>query len=250
MSRKSSFYRMLFWNLLNVVRTRLHNRQMRLVLTIFQFLLPIEKNLHMDCATGRGSLVKMKKLYQYVLKIFVQQVPSIEAILESLAVAFTSEETKKDGPVGDVPYNSKVEGGSITFDFNSSKSEATSNINEGVEHIPSKAHETDTEKVNVPSVAAPVQLASSEEKLKEHGCASDSDSNFVKQGAAANNENGNLDNLSVSNRIPRGEGETSFSASAPLSGLITYSGPIAYSGSISLRSDSSTTSTRSFAFPV
>ncbi|XP_031099196.1 uncharacterized protein LOC116003173 [Ipomoea triloba] len=40
------------------------------------------------------------------------------------------------------------------------------------------------------------------------------------------------------------DGETSFSAAGSLSALI------AYSGSISLRSDSSTTSTRSFAFPV
>ncbi|WCJ35782.1 18S pre-ribosomal assembly protein gar2-related [Euphorbia peplus] len=47
------------------------------------------------------------------------------------------------------------------------------------------------------------------------------------------------------------EGESSFSAAGvPISGLISYSGPITYSGSLSLRSDSSTTSTRSFAFPV
>ncbi|OWM89439.1 hypothetical protein CDL15_Pgr024187 [Punica granatum] len=45
-------------------------------------------------------------------------------------------------------------------------------------------------------------------------------------------------------------GEASFSMVGPVSGLITYSGPIAFSGSLSLRSDSSTTSTRSFAFPV
>ncbi|GER31884.1 18S pre-ribosomal assembly protein gar2-related [Striga asiatica] len=38
-------------------------------------------------------------------------------------------------------------------------------------------------------------------------------------------------------------GETSFSA-------VTYSGPIALSGSLSYRSDASTTSTRSFAFPI
>ncbi|KAG9152863.1 hypothetical protein Leryth_012492 [Lithospermum erythrorhizon] len=44
-----------------------------------------------------------------------------------------------------------------------------------------------------------------------------------------------------------GIGETSFSA---VSGRITYSGPITISGSTSLRSDSSATSTRSFAFPV
>ncbi|CAA0828780.1 18S pre-ribosomal assembly protein gar2-related [Striga hermonthica] len=39
------------------------------------------------------------------------------------------------------------------------------------------------------------------------------------------------------------QGETSFSA-------VTYSGPIALSGSLSHRSDASTTSTRSFAFPI
>lgn len=40
------------------------------------------------------------------------------------------------------------------------------------------------------------------------------------------------------------DGETSFTAAGSISALV------AYSGSISLRSDSSTTSTRSFAFPV
>ncbi|CAJ1931821.1 unnamed protein product [Sphenostylis stenocarpa] len=45
-------------------------------------------------------------------------------------------------------------------------------------------------------------------------------------------------------------GESSFSAIGPMSGRISYSGPVPYSGSISLRSDSSTTSTRSFAFPI
>ncbi|XP_048318455.2 uncharacterized protein LOC107408546 [Ziziphus jujuba] len=54
----------------------------------------------------------------------------------------------------------------------------------------------------------------------------------------------------VSSRFQYGQGESSFSAAGPLSSLINFSGPIAYSGNISLRSDSSTTSTRSFAFPV
>ncbi|KAI3429216.1 uncharacterized protein J3R85_008648 [Psidium guajava] len=50
-------------------------------------------------------------------------------------------------------------------------------------------------------------------------------------------------------------GESSFSVAGPMSGSITYSGPITYSGSLSLRSlslrsDSSATSTRSFAFPI
>lgn len=59
------------------------------------------------------------------------------------------------------------------------------------------------------------------------------------------------DNIATINPVQRGEGgESSFSVAGPVSGLITYSGPIAFSGSISLRSDSSTTSTRSFAFPI
>ncbi|CAH2045554.1 unnamed protein product [Thlaspi arvense] len=49
-----------------------------------------------------------------------------------------------------------------------------------------------------------------------------------------------------------GFGETSFSAAdaVSISGHITYSGPIAFSGSLSVRSDASTTSGRSFAFPI
>lgn len=44
--------------------------------------------------------------------------------------------------------------------------------------------------------------------------------------------------------------EPNFSGPSIMSGPVSRSGHIAYSGSISLRSDSSTTSTRSFAFPV
>ncbi|KAJ7943294.1 18S pre-ribosomal assembly protein gar2-related [Quillaja saponaria] len=58
------------------------------------------------------------------------------------------------------------------------------------------------------------------------------------------------DTHAIVGRVQHSLGESSFSAIGPLSSLINYSGPVAYSGSISLRSDSSTTSTRSFAFPV
>ncbi|GAA0178777.1 chaperone [Lithospermum erythrorhizon] len=61
------------------------------------------------------------------------------------------------------------------------------------------------------------------------------------------NHDGTPKNVSFRDQSMAGVGETSFSA---VSGRITYSGPIAVSGSTSLRSDSSTTSTRSFAFPV
>lgn len=45
-------------------------------------------------------------------------------------------------------------------------------------------------------------------------------------------------------------GETSFSMTDPVSSLISCLDPVAYSGSLSERSDSSTTSTGSFAFPM
>ncbi|XP_050372156.1 flocculation protein FLO11-like [Argentina anserina] len=50
--------------------------------------------------------------------------------------------------------------------------------------------------------------------------------------------------------VQRDLGDSSFAATGHVSSLINNSGPILYSGSISLRSDSSATSTRSFAFPV
>lgn len=49
-----------------------------------------------------------------------------------------------------------------------------------------------------------------------------------------------------------GFGETSFSAAeaVSISGHISYSGPVVVSGRLSVRSDASTTSGRSFAFPM
>lgn len=66
----------------------------------------------------------------------------------------------------------------------------------------------------------------------------------------AGHEDAISDISAVGSEIQKSQGESSFSMAAPVSGLITYSGPMSYSGSVSLRSDSSTTSTRSFAFPI
>lgn len=66
----------------------------------------------------------------------------------------------------------------------------------------------------------------------------------------ASHEDAISDISAVGSEIQKSQGESSFSMAAPVSGLITYSGPMSYSGSVSLRSDSSTTSTRSFAFPM
>ncbi|KAM7496570.1 hypothetical protein LguiA_020984 [Lonicera macranthoides] len=58
------------------------------------------------------------------------------------------------------------------------------------------------------------------------------------------------DNLYGATHVHLYDGESSFSMLGHVSSLITYSGPIPFSGSISLRSDSSTTSTLSLAFPL
>ena len=67
---------------------------------------------------------------------------------------------------------------------------------------------------------------------------------------ASEQADGKLDDRAIMNQIRPSLGESSFSVIGPVSGRLSYSGPVPYSGSISLRSDSSTTSTRSFAFPV
>ncbi|KAL2542826.1 Dentin sialophosphoprotein-like [Abeliophyllum distichum] len=59
-------------------------------------------------------------------------------------------------------------------------------------------------------------------------------------------ERRNSDSFSVIAQVQCDDGESSFSAS----GFTTYSGPIAYSRSLSVQSDSSTTSTQFFTFPV
>ncbi|XP_044490202.1 uncharacterized protein LOC123214481 isoform X2 [Mangifera indica] len=119
-----------------------------------------------------------------------------------------SEESTNSSMDEKLLYNSKVETGSITFDFNAS---------------------------------APTSRGREECSLngdsKQNGTADTSKLEYAPR-------------LSVSSQVPNSVGESSFSATGPTSGLITYSGPIAYSGSLSLRSDSSTTSTRSFAFPI
>ncbi|KAE9595691.1 hypothetical protein Lalb_Chr17g0341461 [Lupinus albus] len=61
---------------------------------------------------------------------------------------------------------------------------------------------------------------------------------------------GKSNDVAVLSLIHDSLGESSFSGVGHGSSRIHYSGPVPYSGSISLRSESSTTSTRSFAFPV
>ncbi|KAK3039782.1 hypothetical protein RJ639_027095 [Escallonia herrerae] len=138
------------------------------------------------------------------------QVSHREASPQISDVLPTDEDSDKSSPTKDLSYDSKVESGTITFDFDSCKPAASSG-----DEIPENVCEKPLDSENMPSY-----------------------------------EDGFSGNLSALRQVHRGEGESSFSVAGPASGLITYSGPIAYSGSISLRSDSSTTSTRSFAFPI
>ncbi|KAG6654086.1 hypothetical protein CIPAW_05G121600 [Carya illinoinensis] len=143
-----------------------------------------------------------------------------DQMLASPTLVPTTELSNSSSAVNELFYNSKVESCSITFDFDSLEPSASGRL-EGLENGDSECHETQkTSKV----------------------------------------ENGFSDAHTVSRRHQHalgetsfsavGRGEESFSAVGTLSSLINYSGPMGYSGSISLRSDSSTTSTRSFAFPV
>lgn len=145
---------------------------------------------------------------------------TVDHMLASLTLVPATELSNGSSTVNQLFYNSKVESGSITFDFDSLEHAASGRM-EGLENGNSECRETQkTSKV----------------------------------------ENGFSDAHTVSRRHQHALGETSFSAVSrgeescsavgTLSSLINYSGPMGYSGSISRRSDSSTTSTRSFAFPM
>uniref|UniRef100_A0A7C9AC21 Uncharacterized protein n=1 Tax=Opuntia streptacantha TaxID=393608 RepID=A0A7C9AC21_OPUST len=124
----------------------------------------------------------------------------------------SKEPAEKDTAVV-LPYNSKVESGSIVLDFNSSAM------------VPGKEEE---EKLPPNEVVANPPEAQS---MSRH-------------------DDGALASITVSGMDKRVHGETSFSAAMPPPASITYTGPHAHTGSVSLRSESSAGSTRSFAFPV
>ncbi|CAK9313122.1 unnamed protein product [Citrullus colocynthis] len=127
-------------------------------------------------------------------------------------------------------YNNEFENGSIAINFNSISSMANG----------------EEEHHGNPNLNSPAPMTSNEETEECHGR---SDSVIGTQGST-NLDYRTSDSRLVSSQNPHNIGESSFSAVDPPASLVTYSGPIAYSGSISLRSESSTTSTRSFAFPV
>ncbi|XP_035542659.1 uncharacterized protein LOC108983598 isoform X2 [Juglans regia] len=134
-------------------------------------------------------------------------------ILATPNLVSAAEESNNSSPVNEFFYNSKEERGGITFDSDS-LAPAASARQEGPE----------------------TQNTSKFENLISDAHDTDSRQLHHSQGETS---------FSAA-----GQGEEVFPVVGTFSSLINYSGPIAYSGNVSLRSDSSATSTRSFAFPI
>ncbi|KAI4357964.1 hypothetical protein L6164_001876 [Bauhinia variegata] len=130
---------------------------------------------------------------------------------------------------------------------------------------PDELENKDEEAVLASPATAPIVNDSNSDGMAENGSITDkldpaacskeeheqvSGSKRMETQNMAEAANGKHDEQVVTNEFRQSLGESSFSAVGPVSARISYSGPVPYSGSISLRSDSSTTSTRSFAFPV
>lgn len=123
-------------------------------------------------------------------------------------------ESKLSHGLGETTADNLVKSGDATFNFDS----VGTNSNNAEEHKEDKAHQS---------------------------CKSD----VLNQGI----EDTATDGATASNQNPvlhPSRGEPSFSGLSSLPGPIITSGRIPFSGSISYRSDSSTTSARSFAFPI
>ncbi|KAG8383004.1 hypothetical protein BUALT_Bualt05G0138700 [Buddleja alternifolia] len=205
---------------------------------------------------------------------------------------------KEDVQPSSLDYNSQVERGAITFNFNSPSpavAEVTNGITENVKEQPldsgnllehkdedaghvqcnsSKDQSVHEQSINIqdnglsndfsaPSQAECVSSKNVNDENVHHESPTDEDENcddLSSEGQVRNSvssdgltgepcvcehEHWNTGDDPVVSQV-KCEGELSFSAAS----LITYSGPIAYSGSLSVRSDSSATSARSFAFPI
>ncbi|KAL6538824.1 hypothetical protein OROMI_025150 [Orobanche minor] len=178
--------------------------------------------------------------------------------------AVSEEDVQANSPT----YNSKVESGSITFNFSDNvqaqctsssvgflheeslsvedKNPNTSSASSEIHSLSSKNSNDENDREQQKDVisddfSSDSQVQSPSDKSQ---CSTNDDAPAVEPSDGAKQERGGSvnDNTAVS-QLQYEQGETSFSA-------VTYSGPIVLSGSLSHRSDASTTSARSFAFPV
>lgn len=165
-----------------------------------------------------------------------------EAVVMHLALVPAAEEPNKDNQETNLVGSAEeISSSSDNLDMASCITEELIN-NNSLDNEVSSGNKIETEGINVDHNSRIPMLTGG----KEYWLNLDSEHLESKSTSVLKD----LKDQSVSGHIQNGIGETSFSATGPISGLISYSGPIAYSGSLSLRSDSSTTSTRSFAFPV
>ncbi|OIS95872.1 PREDICTED: uncharacterized protein LOC109235317 isoform X1 [Nicotiana attenuata] len=174
------------------------------------------------------------------------QMPSEQATLKSQTAAVSAaDETNNSGPASNLFHNSKKETGASIFDFNSTKPDSNKSKEKGVENLPEDSLMSKVIAVhkdgNYDGLSAASQAHNSVDNT--------ADIVHQKSQNGANPEDKLSDNFPPGDQGHFADGEASFSV-IPASGSISYSGPISYSGSISLRSDASTTSARSFAFPV
>ena len=176
---------------------------------------------------------------------------------EATSESITSAEDPKHGDSANgMSYNSKVDKGNITFDFNSLASTASDGLERSDNGDLNSSAPSTSASVGCKETTSSNPLASADKCEAEcHTTSSNpkhveyEDLRRVEYEDIPKTEVGNFDSHTVSSEVSQGVGETSFSV-APLGSLISNSGRIGYSGSISHRSDSSTTSTRSFAFPM
>lgn len=146
---------------------------------------------------------------------------SVESCNSNSALGSTAEPPKHVNRTHQSAYNNESENGSIAYNFNS-----ISPVGNGAEE-----HHGNTN-LNYP---APITSSAGTQEWR----GSDSGTQV-----STNLECRTSDSRQISSQSTYDIGECSFSAADPLASLIT--GP----GSVSLRSESSTTSTRSFAFPM
>lgn len=189
----------------------------------------------------------------------------------------TEAEAKEDVHASILCYNSEVETKSITFNFNS-MAHAIGGITSGkTEHVEEQSLYSREEVIDQKKAEADILLVSrqvqrSSKDTSQDGFSKDFSARSKAQSVGSNDGEKSADLSLESHQLASSksinpvtsshvlqhdndpvvslrrydQGESSFSADD----FITHSGPIAFSGSISLRSEGSTTSGRSFAFPM
>ncbi|KAJ8529163.1 hypothetical protein K7X08_035998 [Anisodus acutangulus] len=158
------------------------------------------------------------------------QIPFAEAAVESQNTISAVNETNNTVSATGLFYNSELGTEAITFDFNSTKPASTRNMDQGVKKFPEPS-------LRLEASTGQVHFSSSNNVHEQS----------LESQDVANIEDKSSSGLLLDSRGHFADGEASFSALGP---DIIYSGRMSYSESISLGSDSSTTSTGSFAFPI